>query len=78
MTKNTLDCLPGAFNKLIEEKEFNCTLPWIEGMLGNLKHNSSKNFDCNGTDNFWDVHEFGMKFANRIAKYNHTKCRGNS
>ena len=56
---------------------FNCTLPWIESMKGNLKFNSSETFTCNNTDDFWKADTFGFIFAEQIAKYKHTKCQGN-
>ena len=71
-----LDCLREEFQKQIKEKQFTCTVPWIQSMQGVVMYNDTSIKTCNNWDDYDDVSSFGDSFAQNALTYSHPKCPG--
>lgn len=64
----------GVFKNEIAVKNFTCTLPWIQSMLGEITYNDSFKPSCADHQNYKEIFDFGNDFSTNITTYKHTKC----
>ena len=73
-----VDCLRISFNEEIRRNGKECTLPWIESMSAIKYADNIKMPTCNNTRSVELMSSMGHRFSKQLAKYNITKCPGES
>ena len=72
-----LDCLRDAFKESLEEKNLNCTLPWIESMKDKQVNYTEEDIPtCKTSDEYHLLDDFGSEFAIEASAFSHPKCFG--
>ena len=71
-----LDCLRKSFKEEVERRNLNCSLPWIQSMLGEIGQNSTKKKSCNNAIDFQGISLSGLQFAKQIAENKAPNCQG--
>ena len=71
-----LDCLRKSFKEEVDRQNLNCSLPWIQSMLGEIGHNSTKKKSCNNAKDFQMISLSGLQFAKQIAENKAPNCPG--
>ena len=72
----TSGCLKDSFKTKVMGKQNNCTLPWIQSMVGDLSYENAHNDTCKNDKDFYDMFLEGLQFSKVVAQYNNTKCPG--
>ena len=72
-----VECLREDFKKQITRKGFNCTLPWIQSMVGETSYGNSSTTTCSNEKEFDRLFLEGVLFSKKIAQYNNSECPGN-
>ena len=70
-------CLQKDFKEQITRKGYNCTLPWIQSMSGEISNENSSKSTCNNAKDFDNLFLEGILFSKQIARYKNSKCSGN-
>ena len=70
------DCLRRDFKKTLSEKGYNCTLPWIQSMIGDIPYKDSFKTTCSNENDFDHLFLEGLTFSKQIAQYNNPRCPG--
>ena len=70
-------CLQKDFKKRITRKGYDCSLPWIQSMLGEISYENSSKSTFNNTVDFDNLFLEGILFSKQIARYNSSECAGN-
>ena len=70
------DCLRKDFKKQLRRKDYNCTLPWIQSMIGEISYQNSSTTACNNENDFDHLFLEGLLFSKQIAQYNNSECPG--
>ena len=71
-----LDCLRKSFKGGVDRQNLNCSLPWIQSMLGEIGQNSTKKKSCNNAIDFQMISFIGLQFSKRIAENKAPHCKG--
>ena len=66
-----------GFKKELKRKKYNCTLPWIQSMIGEISYKNSSEESCGNENDFDNLFLEGVKFSKQIAQYNNSECPGN-
>ena len=78
LSLSILDCLRRSFDEEVKRKGKNCTLPWIESMSALEPNDDVKISTCSNSTSVHLMSSVGHNFSKQLAKYNVTKCPGNS
>ena len=70
------DCLRKDFKKQLRRKDYNCTLPWIQSMVGEISYKNSSATACSNENDFDQLFLEGLLFSKQIAQYNNSECPG--
>ena len=69
-------CLKNSFKTKVMDTKNNCTLPWIQSMVGDLSYENAYNDTCKSDKDFYGMFLEGFQFCQVAAQYNNTECPG--
>ena len=72
----TSGCLKDSFKTKVMGKQNNCTLPWIQSMVGDLSYENAHNDTCKNDKDFYDMFLEGFLFSIVVAQYSSSECPG--